>query len=157
MNLFILSENEKTEILNLHKKFINEENAVEVTPGVVNDKVLELQNLLKTKFGSSISADSKLGPKTIDSAIRALLGQEQLKPSVKVKSKVTPKAKVTPKVVTNTETPPKTDVSTAEKLMSNPWSNPLEKKYALPTGDIKLNSNSNDVSGQPPKQENPEV
>lgn len=115
MKLFILSENEKNEILGLHKKYINEQvppttttttttnqpttPPSEIVPGVANDKVLELQNLLKTKFQSGIAADSKLGPKTIDSAMRALLGQEQLKPSVQTPSKV--------KTPSNVKTPSK--------------------------------------------------
>lgn len=154
MNLFILSENEKSEILNLHKKFINENTnpVTEILPGVANDKVLELQNLLKTKFGSYITADSKLGPKTLDSAIRALLGQEQIKSVVQPK-KVQVKKKVQP-VQKNDSKPSEqpTVLSNLDKYMPNPFSNPIQNKYSLTTGEIKLNNN--DLTGEP-KQFNP--
>ena len=73
MNRFILTEEERKNISNLHKKFVNEEEeqATPVQPGVFNAKVQELQNHLIT-LGQKIVADGKLGPKTLAAAQTAL-------------------------------------------------------------------------------------
>ncbi len=110
----------RLEILNQHKRYLKEDTAVDpsvvnntptvtsstvdlaanVIPGADNPKVKELQDLLRTKFSSYIVADSKLGPKTLNSALKALKGEAQDKPKFKVKpKKVKPKVKVDTKVV----------------------------------------------------------
>lgn len=73
MNRFILTEEERKNISNLHKKFVNEEDtqATSVQPGVFNQKVQELQNHL-ISLGHKIVADGKLGPKTLAAAQTAL-------------------------------------------------------------------------------------
>lgn len=97
MNRFILSEEEKKEILSLHKKYISEQvtntastasntastvsnsantqTSTVIAPGVYNEKVLELQNLLKTKHAAGIAADGKLGPKTLGAVENVLQGK----------------------------------------------------------------------------------
>jgi hypothetical protein len=109
MNRFILSEEEKKEILSLHKKYISEDasntaNTVSntastvsntastqtstvIAPGVYNDKVLELQNLLKTKHAAGIAADGKLGPKTLGAVENVLQGKPAT-PNVSTQNKV---------------------------------------------------------------------
>lgn len=154
MKQFIISESERNFILNQHKKYLKEETSstgtttgttttgttttgtttgttTDILPGVENQKVKELQDLLITKFKSGISSDSKLGPKTLDSAIRALLGQEQLKKTIQ------PKPKVKPKTPTQTPTSGDTEVTQGLKnaaLGVNPQS--IENKFKLPTTDF---------------------
>jgi hypothetical protein len=73
MNRFILTEEERQNISNLHKKFVNEEDAqaTSIKPGVFNQKVQELQNHL-ISLGHKIVADGKLGPKTLAAAQTSL-------------------------------------------------------------------------------------
>lgn len=74
MNRFILTEEEKKNISNLHKKYISEDvtQDVAVQPGVYNEKVKQLQDHLNTKFKSGLVTDGKLGPKTL-AAVQAAL------------------------------------------------------------------------------------
>ena len=74
MNRFILTEDEKRNISKLHKSYITEQAVqdVAVQPGVFNQKVLDLQNHLNTKFQSGLVPDGKLGPKTLAAAQAAL-------------------------------------------------------------------------------------
>ena len=73
MNRFILTEDEKRHISNLHNNYISEQNTqdVAVQPGVFNAKVQELQNHL-ISLGHKIVADGKLGPKTLAAAQTSL-------------------------------------------------------------------------------------
>jgi hypothetical protein len=77
MNRFILTEDERKNISNLHKNYITEQAVqdVAVQPGVFNQKVQDLQNHLNTKFKSGLVADGKLGPKTLAAVQVALKGQ----------------------------------------------------------------------------------
>lgn len=74
MNRFILTEDEKRNISKLHKSYITEQAVqdVAVQPGVFNQKVMDLQNHLNTKFQSGLVPDGKLGPKTLAAAQAAL-------------------------------------------------------------------------------------
>lgn len=76
MNRFILTEDEKRHISNLHNNYISEQNTqdVAVQPGVFNPKVQELQNHL-ISLGHKIVADGKLGPKTLGAAQAAYLSK----------------------------------------------------------------------------------
>jgi lysozyme family protein len=103
MNKFILTEDERNSISKLHKNFITEQ-AVQDTviqPGVFNQKVLDLQNHLNTKFNAGLTADGKLGPKTLAAAQTALQG--------KIKQDATEIPSLKPKplapIQTGTETP----------------------------------------------------
>ena len=88
MNRFILTEDERRNISKLHKSYITEEAVqdVAVQPGVFNQKVLDLQKHLITKFGLKIVPDGKLGPKTL-AAVQAAL---QTKVSQPVTTTTTP-------------------------------------------------------------------
>jgi len=138
MNKFILTEDERNSISKLHKNFITEQ-AVQDTviqPGVFNQKVLDLQNHLNTKFNAGLTADGKLGPKTLAAAQKALQG------------KMTQDATETPSlkpIQTGTETPQTTtpEIKTsdlnkyglkpAKDYLGNPFENPnsLENKLGL--------------------------
>ena len=74
MKRFILTEDERRNISNLHKNYITEQTVLDVVvqPGVFNQKVLDLQNRLNTKFQSGLVPDGKLGPKTLAAAQAAL-------------------------------------------------------------------------------------
>jgi hypothetical protein len=76
MNRFILTEDEKRHISNLHNNYISEQNTqdVAVQPGVFNAKVQELQKHL-ISLGHKIDADGKLGPKTLGAAQAAYLSK----------------------------------------------------------------------------------
>jgi len=77
MNRFILTEDEKRHISNLHKNYITEQVATDnvIQPGVFNQKVQDLQNHLINTFSSKIVADGKLGPKTLGAAQAAYLSK----------------------------------------------------------------------------------
>jgi hypothetical protein len=77
MNRFILTEDERRNISNLHKNYITEQVATDnvIQPGVFNQKVQDLQNHLIKTFGSKIVADGKLGPKTLGAAQAAYLSK----------------------------------------------------------------------------------
>lgn len=140
MNRFILSEEEKKEILSLHKKYISEDasntastvsntastqTSTVITPGVYNDKVLELQNLLKTKHSAGITSDGKLGPKTLGAVENVLQG----KPA-------TPNVSTQNKVSSNDTTSGSTSASTTDNtVISN---QPLDKE--LGTYDSKTDT-----------------
>jgi peptidoglycan hydrolase-like protein with peptidoglycan-binding domain len=74
MKRFVLTEDERRNISNLHKNYITEQTVqdVVVQPGVFNQRVLDLQNHLNTKFQSGLVADGKLGPKTVAATQAAL-------------------------------------------------------------------------------------
>ena len=74
MNRFILTEDERRNISNLHNNYISEQAVqdVAVQPGVYNEKVKQLQDHLNTKFQSGLVPDGKLGPKTLAAAQAAL-------------------------------------------------------------------------------------
>ena len=76
MNRFILTEEERKNISNLHNNYISEQNTqdVAVQPGVFNPKVQELQNHL-ISLGHKIVADGKLGPKTLGAVQTAYLSK----------------------------------------------------------------------------------
>lgn len=77
MNKFILTEDERNSISKLHKNYITEQVVQDtvIQPGVFNQKVLDLQNHLNTKFNAGLIADGKLGPKTLAAAQKALQGK----------------------------------------------------------------------------------
>ena len=77
MNRFILTEDERRNISNLHKNYITEQVDTDnvIQPGVFNQKVQDLQNHLIKTFGSKIVADGKLGPKTLGAAQAAYLSK----------------------------------------------------------------------------------
>ena len=56
MNRFILTEDERRNISKLHKNYITEQADLDVAiqPGVFNQKVLDLQNHLNTKYKSGL-------------------------------------------------------------------------------------------------------
>ena len=131
MNRFILTEDEKRHISNLHNNYISEQNTqdVAVQPGVFNAKVQELQKHL-ISLGHKIDADGKLGPKTLGAAQAAYL------------SKTTQPTTVPP-VAATTEVPPSTQQQfgvkknnfnlNADEHLKNPYSNPnsLENQLGL--------------------------
>lgn len=134
MNRFILSEEEKKEILSLHKKYISEQvtntastasntastvsnsastqTSTVIAPGVYNEKVLELQNLLKTKHAAGIAADGKLGPKTLGAVENVLQGKPAT-PNVSTQNKVSSS------VSTSGSTIPTTSGSTSASTTDN--------------------------------------
>lgn len=76
MSGFIITEEEKKRISNLHKNYITEQVALpNIQPGVYNDKVKQLQQYLIDTYKSNIVADGKLGPKTLVAAQTALQGK----------------------------------------------------------------------------------
>lgn len=66
MGKFLISEDEKTRILSLHKYAILKEN------NLINEVTLQdIQNTLKSK-GYNVTADNKLGPNTLDAISKAI-------------------------------------------------------------------------------------
>ena len=129
MNRFILTEEERQNISNLHKKFVNEEDsqATPVQPGVFNTKVQELQNHL-ISLGHKIVADGKLGPKTLSATQTAL----QTKTTQPVTNQaVQPVQTTTPEVQTSDLN--KYGLKPAKDYLGNPLANPnsLENKLGL--------------------------
>ena len=140
MNRFILTEDEKRHISNLHNNYISEQNTqdVAVQPGVFNAKVQELQKHL-ISLGHKIDADGKLGPKTLGATQAAYLSkttQPTTVPPVVATTEVPP-------VVATTEVPPSTQQQfgvkknnfnlNADEYLKNPYSNPnsLENQLGL--------------------------
>ena len=140
MNRFILTEDEKRHISNLHNNYISEQNTqdVAVQPGVFNAKVQELQKHL-ISLGHKIDADGKLGPKTLGAAQAAYLSkttQPTTVPPVAATTEVPP-------VAATTEVPPSTQQQfgvkknnfnlNADEHLKNPYSNPnsLENQLRL--------------------------
>lgn len=178
MNRFILSEQEKNEILSLHKKYISEQatntastvsntastqTSTVISPGVYNEKVLELQNLLKTKHGANIAADGKLGPKTLGATENVLQGKPAT-PNVVSQDKTpsntstqTPvlSSSTTPDVIKldNTQTPnvPDESFGTYDKktdTVYKPGETPIGDWTQYPKVDLP---NFNVVQGEEPK------
>jgi hypothetical protein len=142
MNRFILTEDEKRHISNLHNNYISEQNTqdVAVQPGVFNAKVQELQKHL-ISLGHKIDADGKLGPKTLGAAQAAYLSKTTQPVAA---TTVQPVAATTVQpVAATTEVPPSTqqqfDVKknnfnlNADEFLKNPYSNPnsLENQLGL--------------------------
>lgn len=66
MGKFLISEDEKTRILSLHKYAILKEN------NLINEVTLQdIQNTLKSK-GYNVTVDNKLGPNTLDAISKAI-------------------------------------------------------------------------------------
>ena len=136
MNKFILTEDERNSISKLHKNYITEQ-AVQDTviqPGVFNQKVLDLQNHLNTKFNAGLIADGKLGPKTLAAAQAALQGKTTQATAT------TPAQPDATTPVASTTTPPisasdlnKYGLKPAQDYLKNPYSNPnsLENQLGL--------------------------
>jgi hypothetical protein len=106
MNRFILTEDEKRHISNLHNNYISEQNTqdVEVQPGVFNPKVLELQNHL-ISLGHKIVADGKLGPKTLGATQAAYLSKTTQPTTVQPASTTVPPVAATTAPVAATTAP----------------------------------------------------
>ena len=126
MNRFILTEDEKRHISNLHNNYISEQNTqdVAVQPGVFNAKVQELQNHLIT-LGQKIVADGKLGPKTL-AATQAALQTKSTQPVANQPVQTT-----TPELQTSDLN--KYGLKPAQDYLKNPYSNPnsLENQLGL--------------------------
>lgn len=126
MNRFILTEDEKRHISNLHNNYISEQNTqdVAVQPGVFNAKVQELQNHLIT-LGQKIVADGKLGPKTL-AATQAALQTKSIQPVANQPVQTT-----TPELQTSDLN--KYGLKPAQDYLKNPYSNPnsLENQLGL--------------------------
>ena len=117
MNRFILTEDERRNISNLHKNYITEQVATDnvIQPGVFNQKVQDLQNHLIKTFGSKIVADGKLGPKTLGAAQAAYLSKTKQPTTVQpAATTVQPAATTAP--ATTTTTPPVAATSVASPL-----------------------------------------
>jgi len=132
MNRFILTEDERRNISNLHKNYITEQVATDnvIQPGVFNQKVLDLQNYLIQNFGSKIVADGKLGPKTLGAAQEAYLSKT---------AQTTTPAQTTPAQTTPAQTTPEISTSDLAKYNLKPaqdyFSNgsPNKSPNGLPT------------------------
>ena len=125
MNRFILTEDERRNISKLHKSYITEEAVqdVAVQPGVFNQKVLDLQKHLITKFGLKIVPDGKLGPKTL-AAVQTALKPKSSKP------------------VTTTTTATQTPTNTSTSSVSEPSAQDLAK-WDLKTPEEYFNDETN--------------
>ena len=140
MNRFILTEDEKRHISNLHNNYISEQNTqdVVVQPGVFNPKVQELQNHL-ISLGHKIVADGKLGPKTLGAAQAAYLSKTTQPTTVQpAATTVQPAATtVSPEVQPSTQQQfglKKNNFNlNADEYLKNPYSNPnsLENQLGL--------------------------
>jgi hypothetical protein len=127
MNRFILTEEEKKNISNLHKRYVTEQTLQDtiIQPGVFNQKVLDLQKHLITKFGLKIVPDGKLGPKTL-AAVQTALKPKSSKP-------------VTP---TPTNAQIQTPTNTSTSSVSEPSAQDLAK-WNLKTPEEYFNDETN--------------
>jgi hypothetical protein len=139
MNRFILTEDERKNISNLHKNYITEQvtQDVAVQPGVFNQKVLDLQNHLIQKYGSKIVADGKLGPKTLGAAQAAYLSKTTQPTTPAQTTQPSQPAATTPDVQPSTQQQfgvPKNDFNlNADDYTKNPFQqqSSLEKALGL--------------------------
>ena len=105
MKRFILTEDERRNISNLHKNYITEQTVLDVVvqPGVFNQRVLDLQNHLNNRFQSGLVPDGKLGPKTVAAAQAALTkaasNNSKTEPIKPIETGIT-----TPEIIQNTKT-----------------------------------------------------
>lgn len=129
MNRFIISESEKIKILNKHYKFNNNLlKEQEIKPGVKNDDVIVLQNLLKQKFGVNLQSDGLIGPITLTYALQALQGN--LKRPIY-------KPKANNKIISKTPDNGDTEVTQGLRNASlGGQSQSIDDKYKLPTTDF---------------------
>jgi len=133
MNRFILTEDERRNISNLHKNYITEQAVQDaaIQPGVYNEKVKQLQDHLNTKFQSGLVADGKLGPKTLAAAQAALQTKSTQPVANQPAQTTTPTQTTTPEIKTSDLN--KYGLKPAQDYLKNPYSNPnsLENQLGL--------------------------
>lgn len=139
MNKFILTEDERNSISKLHKNYITEQVVQDtvIQPGVFNQKVLDLQNHLNTKFNAGLIADGKLGPKTlaaVQTALQNNVSQPVTNPEVQpvTNQAAQPVQTTTPEVQTSDIN--KYGLKPAKDYLTNPFTaNSMENKFGLTT------------------------